>query len=608
MFSQYIFIITTLLTVSYSFSHCNNLKLDLLQSNIGDWTGEYTIRNSISGYIIKTGSMIDNNNIESHNLCLNNGDYNIIIPENNLEFGLVVCGKKFIGSGENIFFKMTERGCIIDKSVQQLDLVNTVFPIFYSYDFGSTSIISSPTIGPTSRPTNSYSYKSYSKSYSKLYSKSYYKSYSYKPNPSYDFSYSFSYSFSGSFSGSFLLNSTQIPTVLPLRYPTILPTVLPTSLPTAFPLRCPTILPTSVSTNLPTVFPLRYPTSLPTVYPTIFPLRYPTILPTVLPTVQSLPIALFNTAITLSVTTNTPFDKQTQYAICSATSITLNINVNDCNYQNTAFTSSLAHKLLSGYTATSSMSITVQTANPSLFFASATNTLSSAASSGLFTANLVSACQSIGITNTATVIGATTSGLQIIQPPTISPTFSPSLNITHIGFTSKFTFWNVETIVSISVFGSIFVLFIMYYYYHRNLSYIMTNSYIIPENIDNNYKTINDDNSICINDIDIVVDLSDNIVDDFTNNIVDLSDNIVDDLTNNIVDDLTNNIVDLSDNIVDDFTNNIVDDFTNNIVDVSDSIVDDFTNNIVDVSDNIVDVIPPIISNIDNDYQIILNE
>jgi hypothetical protein len=436
MLLRYFFIISTLVTVV---AHCNNFKLYLLQSNIGDWIGEYTIRNSITGFDFITGYMTTNNNIETHNLCLSKGEYNIIMPKNNLEFGLIVCEQKFIRSGEILFFKISDRGCVIDKVVQQMNFVNTIFPIVYSYDVGSTS------------PINSY------KLHSNLYSY----------NPTITPSYAFSYSFSG---GSFLLNSTPIPTVLPLRYPTTLPSVSPLRYPTVLP----SVSPLRYPTTLPSVSPLRYPTVLPTSLPSVSHLRYPT--------VQSLPIALFNTVIILSVTTNTPFDTQTQYAICSATAITLNINVNDCNYQNTVFTSSLsrfAHKLLTGYTATSSMTITVQTANPALFFASATSTLSGAASSGLFTANLVSSCQSLGITNTATVIGATTSGLQIIQPPTISPTFSPSLNITHIGLTSKNLFWNVETIVSISVFGSIFVLFIMYYCYHRNLSDIIVNYYSV---------------------------------------------------------------------------------------------------------------------------------
>ena len=516
MLLRYFFIISTLVNVV---AHCNNFKLYLLQSNIGDWIGEYTIRNSITGFDFITGYMSTNNNIETHNLCLSKGEYNIIMPKNNLEFGLIVCEQKFIRSGEILFFKITDRGCVIDKVVQQMNFVNTIFPIVYSYDVGSTS------------PTNSY-------------------------NPTITPSYAFSYSFSG---GSFLLNSTPIPTVLPLRYPT----VLPTSLPSVSPLRYPTVLPTT----LPSVSPLRYPTVLPTSLPSVSHLRYPT--------VQSLPIALFNTAIILSVTTNTPFNKQTQSAICSATAITLNININDCNYQNTVFTTSLstfAHKLLTGYTATSYMTITVQTANPASFFASATSTLSGAASSGLFTANLVSSCQSLGITNTATVIGATTSGLQIIQPPTISPTFSPSLNITHVGLTSKNLFWNVETIVSISVFGSIFVLFIMYYCYHRNLSDIIVNPYSV--------KTII---PFCVLD-------SQNI-DDFPVNadIVINSDDIL------LID---SDLIDsglIDSHLID---SDLID---NDLID-SDLIDSDL------IDSDLIDVIPLSLTLNDNDYQIIVNE
>jgi len=170
------------------------------------------------------------------------------------------------------------------------------------------------------------------------------------------------------------------------------------------------------------------------------------------------------------------------------------------------------------------MSISVQTANPSVFFASATSTLSSAASSGLFTANLVSACQSIGITNTATVIGSTTSGLQIIQPPTINPTFRPSVNITNIELTSKFGLWSIETIVGITIIGFIFVSSILYYCYHHNLSSIINDNYnhlrvstvdgkdVNMEDVNiNSYNTITDD--ICdINDVDLVID--DRVIDD----------------------------------------------------------------------------------------------
>jgi len=570
MLLHYFFIINTLITVV---AHCNNFKLDLLQSNIGDWMGEYTIRNSISGSIINTGSMINNNNIETHNLCLSNGAYNIIMPENNKsnqEVGLVVCENKFIGSGENVFFKITDRGCIITKTVQPVALVNNMFPIVYSYDIGSIRPTIRPTNSPTIRPTNTlsyslnlFSYSSHSASHSShsSHSASSASSSSHSsPNPSYKFSSSYLFSFSRSFMTNPTILPTSYPTiyptVFPLHYPTALPTNYPTILPTTLPLRYPTVLPTNyptvLPTNYPTVLPTNYPTIYPTVFQTVLPTIYPTVFQTVLPTTQSLPIALFNTAITLQVTSNTPFDSQTQLAICSATAITLNININDCNYQNTAFTSSLVHHLLSGYTATSSMSITVQTANPASFFASATSTLSSAASSGLFTANLVSACQSIGITNTATVIGATTSGLQIIQPPTITPTFSPTLNITHVGLTSKFTFWNIETIVSISVFGSIFIFFIMYYCYHRNLSDIIASHYqaktVIPlslldsQNIDAScsYLPVNDD--IVINSDDIL--LIDNIDSGFTDDTLLIDNTVID----NTIIDVIPQTVSLNDN------------------------------------------------------------
>jgi hypothetical protein len=203
----------------------------------------------------------------------------------------------------------------------------------------------------------------------------------------------------------------------------------------------------SISASTPSPSPSSFePThySSPSPYPSPGPSSspYPTPIPSSFelspyPTSQDLPIAHFTTAVVLSVSTNEAYDSQTEQAICSATTTTLDINPSACLYKGTAFIIHNKKHLQAIYSATSSLAISVQTANPAIFFAAASTNLANAASSGLFTANLQSACSAMGIVNavsSATVIGATASGLTIIQPanssaiPSSMPTTKPDTN------------------------------------------------------------------------------------------------------------------------------------------------------------------------------------
>ena len=137
----------------------------------------------------------------------------------------------------------------------------------------------------------------------------------------------------------------------------------------------------------------------------------------------------------------------------------MSIPTSDCNYLGTTFVSSHVYglKLAALFSATSALSITVQTSNPAIFFNAASATLTQAASSGLFTANLQSACASLGLVNavsTATVTGASASGLQVISPPTFTPTLMPTNNGTNLVNTVKYSLWTPGFIACVVIIGT----------------------------------------------------------------------------------------------------------------------------------------------------------
>ena len=151
--------------------------------------------------------------------------------------------------------------------------------------------------------------------------------------------------------------------------------------------------------------------------------------PTITP--PFLPIASFTTEFVIIVSSNAPYDSQTKKAICSATTTTLEIDSNDCNYLGTSFADHISKLLQTSYSASSTLSISVVTANPAAFFTTASNNLAIASSNGLLASNLVSACNTLGVTGpvaSAVVVGATASNLIVIviMPPTLNPSPRPS--------------------------------------------------------------------------------------------------------------------------------------------------------------------------------------
>ena len=166
------------------------------------------------------------------------------------------------------------------------------------------------------------------------------------------------------------------------------------------------------------------------------------------------------------------------------------------------------------------------TANPAIFFAAASANLAAAASSGSFTANLQSACQSLGVVNsvsTATVIGALASGLIIILPPTASPTTGPTQGPTQnngqsVASTKSLSAGDIAAATIMSVFGCVMLICGLYWYHYNYLqiiydsnpySNVNTSSAIGSSNNDNDIvddedkQNINPDNS----DIALLVDV-----------------------------------------------------------------------------------------------------
>ena len=488
------------------------------------------------------------NSIQTQNICLPFDTYTIHLhtsddDKNNERIGLIICNTKFISVGEYGYFVNGKNGCIPRQTTEPSELQNINKPIrvieyekqiltkyIPIFSYNSVKFFS----GKVS--TNSASYTRSNPSFSSHQSNKF---------SSDIFSYTFSaphgsyHSSAVSMSGLSVNNiltptptttrspmpvDTNNPTFAPISIitfsPTITYTLAPTisftSAPTLIFTQTPTLLPTLINTHIPTILPTLVDTPIPTLTPT------PTILQTHNPSTQSLPIAEFTTSLTLFVSSNESYDIQTKLAICSATTTILNIEPDNCNYQGTSFSQN-SRRLLSitlsavhTYTATSILTISVQTSNPGAFFSVASASLSSAASSGTFTTTLLNACQQLGVTGaitSASVIGAVASGLNIIAPPTIHPTYYPSIlsNSSNVSVTSKLKTEYIIIGSIMAIFGSFVILSGLYYYhYYRTDGSNKYKNIVIADNDANIVSEIDvvDSKTDVISAIDDIIDLS----------------------------------------------------------------------------------------------------
>jgi len=429
------------------------------------------------------------NSIQTHHICLPFDTYTIKLHslENdkiNERIGLVICNTKFISFGEYGYFENSRNGCIPRTEIKESILPSEVRPMrapenkkmlsnyipTFSYNsvkfFSGKGSISSSISSSYSRSTPSFSSHRSIKFSSDIFS--------YKFSaPLFSYSYH-STTFSTS-SGSVNNILTPSPTTTPAPIPIVTnnPTLAPMPLITSSPTIPYTLAPTMSFTSEPTLMFTQIPTLLHTLVNTLI----PTTLQTLRPSTQSLPIAEFTTSVVLSVSSNESYDSQTTLAICTATTIILNIEPDNCNYQGTSFSQNSRRLLFINlaavhtYTATSILTISVQTSNPGAFFSVALTLLSSAASSGTFTATLLNVCQLLGVTGaitTASVIGAVASGLNIIGPPTIRPTYYPSIisNSSNISAKSKLETEYIIIGSIMAIFGSFVILSGLYYYHY----------------------------------------------------------------------------------------------------------------------------------------------
>ena len=466
------------------------------------------------------GTFMGNGLIQSHNICLTVGKtYMVVAPDimqNDDEIGMLICNTVYIEPGKMAQIRMTDNGCKA-LPAYHLNIQNS-----QQISEKNDKNLEPPTPVKLYIPVQSYqSVKTYSLPLSQLMSQTLSKSYSQSTSPTIypspePYSFSRSISISTSFcspnpSPSPITNSPSPITNSPsptISSQTSSPTTSPSSTTTDT-----TISPTTNSPN-PSTFPTtNYPP--PTFTPVNFPTPEPSLAnqPSPSPTVQTLPVAQFKTEIVLSVSSNAPYDQQTELAICTATAKTLSIDPSTCKYDGTTFTQTsrrnrrnrrkLIH-ILSTYNAESSLSIVVMTANPAIFFAAASANLAAAASSGSFTANLQSACQSLGVVNsvsTATVIGALASGLIIILPPTASPTTGPTQGPTQnngqsVASTKSLSAGDIAVATIMSVFGCVMLICGLYWYHYNYLQIIYDSNPYSNVNTSSAIGSSNNDNDI----------------------------------------------------------------------------------------------------------------
>ena len=451
------------------------------QNSVNSLSKTYHTNNAIL-----QGTFMGYGRVQTHNICLTIGQsYTVVAPDilaiyNDDEIGLIVCNDVYIGPGQWTHIRMTDKGCKTTSiKISSVNDDKRKHKNYISVD--QIPNINMAKITGLYIPVHSY----------------------HSVNP-----HLFSHSYSISFCTP--TPTTQIPSPIPT---TLSPSPSPSPSPTT---QIPS--PTSLSTNCPTI-KTQFPTSSfppPTFSPVNFPTPGPSLadLPTFSPTVQTLPIAQFQTAIVLSVSSNAPYDSQTELAICTATAKTLSIDPSTCQYDGTLFTqtsrrqlsdiNTLDHniRLLSTYNAASSLTIAVPAANPAAFFATASTNLAAAASSGSFTVDLQSACQSLGVVNavsSAIVTGTSTAGLVVILPPTASPTQSPTQNNGQTFASNRKQLLSAGDIAAatiMSIFGCIMLLYGLYYYHYNYLRIIYDN---------NQYSNVNTSSAIVssCNDDDI---------------------------------------------------------------------------------------------------------
>ena len=469
------------------------------------------------------GTFMGHGLIQSHNICLTVGkSYMVVAPDimqNDDEIGMLICNTVYIEPGEMAQIRMTEKGC---KAIpaDHLNMQNS-----QQTNQKNDKNLEHPTPVHFYIPVQSYqSANTYSLSMSQTLSKSYSQSTSPTIYPSPEpYSFSNSMSRSISMSTSFCSPSPTISSQTPS--PSLNTNSPTTNSPTT------TDTTTSPTTNSPTTNspttnspnPSTFPTTNyppPTFSPVNFPTPEPSLdnQPSPSPTIQTLPVAQFKTEIMLSVSSNAPYDSQTELAICSATAKTLSIDPSTCKYDGTIFTQTsrrnrrnrrkLIH-ILSTFNAASSLSIVVMTANPAIFFAAASSNLAAAASSGSFTANLQSECQSLGVVNavsSATVTGASASGLVIILPPTQGPTQGPIQGPTqgptqnngqNVASKKLLSAGDIAAATIMSVFGCVMLFFGLYWYHYNYLQIIYdSNPYSNVNTTSAVVTSCNDDNDI----------------------------------------------------------------------------------------------------------------
>ena len=459
------------------------LALELMKTN-QDYSGwgpdaKFTInlRKSLetrSSKLVSTGKFEGLGTLQAHEVCLPHGAvYSVHVPDaasiatDAGDIGMTVCGQTYLGSGASVLFKhMSDGSCklLAADFEKQYAGIDTKMDL----NFLSSSLLSMPSTTPTGSPNSMPS-----------------RAPSQGP------------SFTPTGTPSKTPKPSSVPTPTPTENPTAKPNGVPTSepptsdAPTSEPptskaptadvptSEAPTVAPsTDKPTDLPTAKPteVTQPTEQPTPIPTYEVKPYPTAVPTLggqpssAPVKNTLPIATFNCGIVLSVTSQAPYDDQTQLAIKQATATSLKTSVDNLDYLGTTFVRKSATRQqphaknfnleTTTYSATSNIAVAVASADPAQFYAAAQASLSDTSA---FSAALVSACSALGVVNqvsSATVLAPVISSLVV---STFAPTFAPTPKPAIL---SSMSAGQVAAAAIMSIFGSFCILALIYYYHY----------------------------------------------------------------------------------------------------------------------------------------------
>jgi hypothetical protein len=269
---------------------------------------------------------------------------------------------------------------------------------------------------------------------------------------------------------------TDFPSMTPSESPSMAPSADSSEIPSFFPTESPSIMPTALLFSAaPSLLPTYAPTTTsPSLMPSLAPTRAPTILssspPTTAPTMQSLPIVIINSYITLQNFEERNLTDSEQYTICQAQAIIFNISIDRVKYVRSTPLSSYTHSHHKYRRLQTSSAIVAETrttfpmvnypeyrGNTNALYSNFVTVFTNAVNNGVFHTQLVTVASDPNV-NTTAFLNSVTTNVEFSQPYIEEPSTTSTDNNKGLG-PAKVAGTVVATII-----GSMLIFYIVYRY------------------------------------------------------------------------------------------------------------------------------------------------